>query len=180
MFSYDFISHGNKAIYGPSIIFRVLCGVFFLFLTLGFVAVVTSGEMNAVAIVPIVVDVLLLLCLIYRDSWVFDNDTRTIEYIWGLGPFVKRMHFKYSDIERIEVTHFIKGIPEGSEKQTPSWRHRAQVVMALRMDEDEKHELEIMGEKKSGGKLERNASWLAAFTGLALYIDRPRDTTIRK
>lgn len=179
MFSYDFRTRGNVATYGPSILFRVLSGIFFVFLTIGFISVVASGDWNSLGFIPLFIILLLLLCLIYRDSWIFDNDDKTVTYIWGFGPFVKKQHFKYSDIKRIEVTHFIKGIPDTAEKQEPSWRHRAQVVLSLRIDADTKYSLEIMGEKKSGGKLERNASWLSGFTGLALFIDRPRETKIQ-
>ena len=91
---------------------------------------------------------------------------------------MKREKLSYDDIERIEVTHFIKGIPEYSENQKPSWKHKAQVVLALRINSDDKRVLEVMGEKKSAGELERNASWLAGYTGLSLYVDRARDTKI--
>lgn len=178
MFSYDFRTRDNVATYGPSILFRVLSGVFFVFLTIGFISVVSSEDWSIFGFIPVFVMILLFLCLSYRDSWIFNNDEKTISYIWGFGPFVKKQCFQYSDIKRIEVTHFIKGIPETSEKQETSWRHRAQVVLALRIDADTKYPLEIMGEKKSGGKLERNASWLSGFTGLALYVDRPRETKI--
>lgn len=179
MFSYDFRSKGNKAFYGPSILFRSLCAIFFVFLTIGFITVVSSGDWDMLGLIPLAVIILLFLCLIYRDSWIFDNDQKTITYIWGFGPFVKKERYKYSDIKRVEVTHFIKGIPDGAKEQKSSWKHKSQVVMALRIDADTKKPLEIMGERKSGGKLERNASWLSGFTGLALYVDRPRDASIK-
>ena len=176
MFSYDFRSHGERAVYGPSILFRVLCGFFLLFLLIGLVSVVISGEWTAFGIFPVMIIILLIFSLLYRDSWIFDNEKKRVLYIWGFGPFVKREEWGYQDIERIEVTHFIKGIPETSKKQVSSWKHRAQVVLSVRFDKDNKKDLEIMGEKKSGGKLERNASWLSGFTGLALFVDRPRET----
>ena len=176
MFSHDFRSHGEKAIYGPPIALRILCGIFLFFLLVGFFSVLSSDEWTTLGIFPVIVIIVFALCLLYRDSWIFDNEERRVVYIWGIGPFVKRESWSYDDIERIEVTHFIKGIPETSEKQVSSWKHRAQVVLAVRFDRDTKKDLEIMGEKKSGGKLERNASWLSGFTGLALFVDRPRET----
>lgn len=178
MFSYDFISHGNRAIYAPSIFFRLICALFLILLCIGLVSVIQSDDWNSFGIFPVALMVLLLLSLLYRDSWVFDNDNESATYIWGFGPFVKREVWKYSDIERIEVTHFIKGIPDTAEKQVPSWKHRRQVVLSIRFDSDNKKDLEIIGEKKSGGKIERNASWLSGFTGLALFVDSAGDTRI--
>ena len=76
----------------------------------------------------------------------------------------------------IQVTHFIKGIPATSPEQKTSWKHKAQVVLSIRIDEDTKHDIDILPEDRSVGKLERNASWLSSYTGLDLYVDRPRET----
>lgn len=179
MFSYDFITRGDKAIYGPSVLFRALCGFFLIILLIGLFTVISSGSWNTMGFIPVFVILILFFCLFYVDSWIFDNKAKTISYIWGFGPFVKKECWKYSDIERIEVTHFIKGIPDSAEKQEPSWKHKAQVLLSVRFDCDNKRDLEIIGEKKSAGKLERNASWLSGFTGLALYVDRARDTKLR-
>lgn len=45
----------------------------------------------------------------------------------------------------------------------------------MKADEDEKHDLEIMSERSSAGKLERLAPLMAAYTGLEYFVDRPRD-----
>ena len=179
MFSYDFRSHHDRAIYGPSILFRFLCSFFLVFLVIGLVSVILSNEWTIYGLFPVAVIVILSISLLYRDSWIFDNKSREIIFVWGFGPFIKKEKWSYDEIERIEVTHFIKGISETSEKQVASFRHRTQVVLSIRLNKDEKKDLEIMGEKKSGGKLERNASWLSGFTGLALFVDRPRDRKSR-
>lgn len=177
MFSYDFrVKKDNKAIYGPSILLKAISLFFTVLLVFGFISVLKDGSYSLSSLIPTIVLLLLLLTLSYRDAWCFDNDKKRVDYVWGFGPFVKKRSFSYNEIERIEVTHFIKGIPEGAQKQEPSWRHRSQVVLAIRIDEDNRYELEIMDEKKSGGKLERNASWLSGFTGISLFVDRPRNT----
>ncbi len=177
MFSYDFrLRKGERVVYGPSILMRAVCLFFFILLSFGFISVLKDGSFSLSSLIPTFILLLLLLILSYRDSWCFDNRDKSIKYLWGFGPFVKKLVLSYDDVKKIEVTHFIKGIPDNAEKQEPSWRHRAQVVLALRIDEDTKYELEIIDEKKSGGKLERNASWLSGFTGISLYVDRPRNT----
>lgn len=177
MFSYDFrLRKGERVIYGPSILLKVICLFFSILLSFGFISVLMDGSFSIASLIPTVILLLLLMTLSYRDNWCFDNKEKTIKYVWGFGPFVKKLVLSYEDIKRIEVTHFIKGIPDNAAKQDPSWRHRAQVVLALRVDEDTKYDIEIIDEKKSGGKLERNASWLSGFTGISLYVDRPRNT----
>ena len=177
MFSYDFkVRKGTKAIYGPSRLLKIISLLFFVLLASGLVSVLADGSFSASSLIPTFIILILALTLLYRDSWTFDNETKTITYIWGFGPCVKKLSYSYGEIERIEVTHFIKGIAASAEKQEPSWRHRAQVVLSIRIDEDQKYDLEIMDEKKSGGKLERNASWLSGFTGISLFVDRPRNT----
>ena len=177
MVSYDFRTdrHGN-AVYGPS---RVLKGISLFFIILlfsGLISVIREESFTLSSLVPVLIMFLLMLTLTYRDSWKFSNKEQKVTYIWGFGPFVKKLELSYDDISRIEVTHFTKGIPSTSANQEPSWKHRAQVVLAIRIDEDTKHDLEIMDEKRSGGKLERNASWLSGFTGISLFVDRPRNT----
>ena len=177
MFSYDFkVRKGTKAIYGPSRLLKIISLFFFVLLVFGLFSVIVDGSFSASSLIPTFIIAILALTLLYRDSWVFDNDARNISYVWGFGPFVKKIAYSYDNIERIEVTHFIKGIAEGAAKQEPSWRHRAQVVLSIRINEDLKYDLEIIDEKKSGGKLERNASWLSGFTGISLFVDRPRNT----
>jgi predicted transcriptional regulator len=52
------------------------------------------------------------------------------------------------------------------------------IVLSLRFDEDTVKDLEIIQEKSSGGRTERAAQALSAATGLALFVDRPRDLDI--
>lgn len=180
MFSYDFREKRGKniAVYGPSLALKGLCAFFLIPIAIGFFIALDEHTLSVSSIVPVVVALLLIITILFSDEWVFDNNKKEIESRFGFGPFVKREKLSYDDIERIEVTHFIKGIPEYSENQKPSWKHKAQVVLALCINSDDKRVLEVMGEKKSAGKLERGASWLAGYTGLSLYIDRARDTKI--
>ena len=180
MFSYDFHERkaGSRAVYGPSWILKGLSAFFLIPIAVGLCISIDEHTLDAASAVPCMVFLLLIMTLLFRDSWIFDNEKRTAESVFGFGPFVRRESFPYDSIERIEVTHFIKGIPEYSQNQKPSWRHKAQVVLALRLGPDDRKAIEIMGERKSAGKLERNASWLAGFTGLSLYVDRPRDARV--
>lgn len=176
MFSYDFHEKRGKdeVVYGPSIAFRVLCSVLCIPLAVGLYTTISEGTLDLPSLLPIISLIILILTVLYQDSYTFSNEEKRVTYKFGVGPFVKKEVINYSDIERIEVTHFVKGIPDGVSSIKPSWRHRPQVVLSIRIDADNKKDLEIMSERKSAGKLERNASWLSGFTGLALYVDRGR------
>ena len=54
---------------------------------------------------------------------------------------------------------------------------RQRVAAYVRVSTDDDEQLEsFLPEDRSAGKLERNASWLSSYTGLDLYVDRPRET----
>lgn len=169
----------DRAVYAPALSLRILCAVFAFFIGLGLILNIISEGFVLLMLIPIAVLLILLLTALLRDEWSMDNNKRCFTYIFGLGPFVKKEVFSYDDIKRIEVTHFLKGLPDDTTEK-PSWKHKAFVVLSFRMrgDEMEIHELEIMPEKKSAGKLERIANLIAAYTGLELYIDRARDERV--
>jgi hypothetical protein len=55
---------------------------------------------------PIMTLILVLFCLIgsvYRESWIFDPNTKTITYTNGIGPFVKKIKQPFSNIESIQI-----------------------------------------------------------------------------
>lgn len=184
MFSYDVRIRGEKAYYSMGLSFRIVCALFFVFLLVGLVLTIQGEGLSFSLLIPFFIMLILLLSLLYRDEWVFDNGKKEAVMIFGLACFIKRRTIPYSDIKWIEVTHFLKGIEEGSELvKKPSWKHPEQIVLSVRLnDEETKYDLEIMSDKKSGGKVDRNASYLSSFTGLALHFDKVRDTgrTLRR
>lgn len=181
MFSYDLREKRGKdvLIYGPSRAFRILCLFFIIFIAAGFFIVISESGWSSSLTIPLLVVLVLILSLLYRDEWVIDNRRALFISIFGIGPFVKRCEYRYEDIRRIEVVHFIKGLPDDTDEK-PSFKHRAFIVLRIKLKgaDDEVHQLEIMPEKSSGGKLERIANLLSAYTGLELYIDRPRDESV--
>lgn len=178
MFTYDLKEREkkNQAVYGPSRIMRAICGVFAFFIAVGFLIALSEDGLHPSYIFPLILSLLALLIALYRDEWIMDNEKKCFTCIWGLGPFVSRKSYAYEDIKRIELTHFVKGIHPGME-QKATLTHKPFCVLSIRMkaDEDEKHDLEIMSERSSAGKLERLAPLMAAYTGLEYYVDRPRD-----
>lgn len=177
MFTYSLRENAKKkrAVYGPSLFFRLLCSIFALFLLLSLIIFTREEGWTSSNLFPLIFFILLLMSVLYRDEWIIDNNKKVFTYVFGLGPFVSRKTYSYEQVRRIEVVHFTKGLSENSSIK-PSWRHRPEIILALRTVSsgfEEVHELEIMSERKSAGRVERTANAIVAFTGLPLFVDRP-------
>ena len=181
MFSYSMRETADKkAVYGPAGPFRFLCGFFAVLLAYALVTVIMEAGFDWTLIFPIAVILFLAFSAIYRDEWIFDNVRQEATNVFGVGPFAKKRVVAYDDIARLEVTHFLKGIPDGSEVATKaSWRHPSMIVLSVVLDDEEetRMDIEITKEKSNGTKLAREASRLAAYTDLDLRMDRENYNT---
>ncbi len=178
MFSYDVRVRGNKAYYSTGWISRGLSALFFLVLLSGFLITFADEGFSASLIFPLLISLILLFGFLYRDEWVFDNEKREAVIVFGIAFFVKKTVISYDDIKCIEVSHFLKGVNETNTFiKKASWKHPEQITLSLRLDDEEetRYSLEVMSEKKSGGKVDRNASYLSVFTGIELRADKLRD-----
>ncbi len=175
MFTYDLrVLKSGRAVYGPTPAFRILCLFFAVVLSSGIVMVLSEEPADPFLLVPAALALVLYFSAFLRDECVFDNNTSTITYKSGWGPFFRTRSVAYGEVSEIRIDHFLKGIPDGSALASkPSWRHPRQVVFYLRLKgEDRRMDLEIAAERKGGVKAERNASLLAGFTGLPMKSDR--------
>jgi hypothetical protein len=77
-------------------------------------------------------------------------------------------------VERLELTHFVRGSSDKNAKPTKR-RLRAMMVLSLRLKDDQVKTIEVIAEKTSGGRTESSLQAIAAVTGLPMYVDRPRD-----
>jgi hypothetical protein len=123
------------------------------------------------------IPVLILLSLagtLYRDSWYFNTQDNTVTSIYGFAWICKRETFSFSEVERLELTHFVRGSSDKNAKPTKR-RLRAMMVLSLRLKDDQVKTIEVIAEKTSGGRTESSLQAIAAVTGLPMYVDRPRD-----
>jgi predicted transcriptional regulator len=118
-----------------------------------------------------------LIGALYRDSWYFDTNRRVVTSFYGFGLFGVKHTYSFDTIEKIELTHFVRGSVDKDAKPTKR-RLKAMVVLSIRLDEDTVKDLEIIAEKSSGGRTESSAQAISAATGLGLFVDRPRDLDI--
>lgn len=164
----------NGISYAVTRLFHFTSALFTLFLVWGLW--VNLGEGVRLITMPHI-PLLLLLSLAaatYRDTWVFDTYTQTVTSIYGFGPFCKRETHSFDEVERLEITHFVRGSNDKDAK-TNKRRLRAMLVFSVRLTDDRTRTIEIIAEKTSQGRTESAMQAIASVSGLPLYVDRPRD-----
>lgn len=172
---YTLVMGHTGPVYRINRLFSLLCLFFSLFLLWGISYSLREGVLLSSMIHIVILLLISLAGSLYRDSWIFDNEEQTITSRWGFGPFVKRTSYHFDEIERLELTHFVKG---GSASGTLLLKRRrggAMVVLSIRLVEGGERSIQIMGERRSAGRVEQAARKIGAATGLSLYIDRPCD-----
>lgn len=174
MFSYRLkLDEGQqKAVYGPSPALRII-SAFFL------VVFIYGSVRTSFSVLSSVCIALLFFASLYRDEWIIDRGKGVAVDVSGLGPFVRRKEYPFSTIDRIEVTHFVKGVPGAGHDTQDRWNHRRQAVLSLRMKDGSVHDIEIASDRKAGSSLASTAASISSFTGLPMSVDRPSDASVR-
>lgn len=161
--------------YRISRLFSLLCLLFSLFLVWGLATSYREGVGLRSMIHIVVLLAISIGGALYRDSWHFDLPLSQITAVWGFGPFVKRNHFRFDEVERLSLTHVDRSgsptIPRLARRRRPS----AMVIFSLAMLDGTERTIQVMGERRSAGRVEEAARMIGAATGLSLYIDRGRD-----
>lgn len=160
--------------YGITHYFHIVCALFSLFLIWGLSVNLKEGvRLITMPHIP----VLLLLSLagsVYRDTWYFNTHDNTITSIYGFAWICKRETLSFSTVQRLELTHFVRGSSDKDAKPTKR-RLKAMIVFSVKLKDDQVRTIEIIPEKTSGGRTESSVQAIAAVSGLAMYVDRPRD-----
>jgi hypothetical protein len=152
-----------------------MCLFFFIYLSYYLVYYLSIGTSDHL-LVPFIMDFLALIGLLYKEDWLFDNGNRQVVARFGVFPFVSRRSVPYDEINTLEVTHFIKGTYEKEKKEDRKHRrYRAYLKFGIRLSDDELLLIEAVAEHRSAGHSESCAAKISSFTGLPLYVDRPRD-----
>jgi hypothetical protein len=154
---------------------RWFYGLFCLFIGLGFASVLIDGGLTVAAIVPLVLFVISLIGMGYRESWIFDPHTHTITYTIGFYTWVKRKTYPVSSVRMLEITHFVRGTSPHETNMRPRGRNKAMLVFSLHMQDDSSKDIEILPERTSGGRTEAAAQALAVIMDLPFHADREPD-----
>ncbi|MGE4454998.1 MAG: hypothetical protein AB7D92_10740 [Sphaerochaeta sp.] len=161
-------------IYSVTHTFHLVSGMFSVFLLWGLSLNVSEG-VSLLSMWHIVLILILTLAgTFYRDSWIFNTNEKKITSHYGFGPFCKKEEISFSQVQQLELTHFVKGTTDKDAKPNKR-RFRAMIVFSLNLGEDDKRDIEIIAEKTSAGRTESAIQAISAVTGLSLFVDRPRD-----
>ena len=115
--------------------------------------------------------------VLYRDGWSFDVEARTIASWWGFGPWVKRESFRFDEVVRLDLSHFIRGSDRDG-RIPPKRRQKAMVVFSIILTEERQKTVQVIPERSSSGRTEAAFDEIARITGLPAMIDRPRDADL--
>lgn len=160
--------------YQITYLFHALCALFSLFLAWGMLSTLSEGvKLSSMPHIPLLL-LLSIAATLYRDTWYFNTNDNTVTSIYGFAWFCKRETIPFSEIARLELTHFVKGSKDPDAKPSKR-RMRTMVVFSLKLKDEEARTLEIIAEKTSAGRIEGSFQRIAAVTGLPVFVDRERD-----
>ncbi|MBK5201468.1 MAG: hypothetical protein JJE21_08040 [Spirochaetaceae bacterium] len=176
---YHLKNKDSKLIYKTGIIAKFICLLYFVFFSWQIIIHISEGEPLSTMIIPIILLLLSLLGILYRDYFVFNNIELNVVKVFGIYPFTAKQIINVQDIDKIVVTHFTKG----SYNNDPNFKkkgkaYRAQLSFALRLKDETEEIIEIIDEKKSGGFSEAAAFKVSQYLGVEYYQDRSRDLDI--
>ncbi len=155
--------------------YRIVYGLFCLVIGLGFVSVVVDGGFSGASIIPITLFLISLFGLGYRESWKFDPHAKTIDYKVGFLLWVKHISFSATEVQSVDISHFVRGRSPMDERAKPKGRNKAMVVFSLHMRDDSMKDIEIAPERTSAGRTEAAALRIATVMNLAYHADREFD-----
>lgn len=172
MFNYNLkVNRYNTVLsYGPSLPFRLLCAFFSLILFYYFFLSFFEASYTNSGLIPFSIALVLFLTSVFRDEYVFFISEEKVVIKFGLGPFYRKNEILFGDIEQLELIRFVKGKP-GGENVKSSFRFKAQIIFQIKSKNGDTNKIEIIGERKSGGRIERQASLISSLTHLPLYKD---------
>jgi hypothetical protein len=163
-------------LYHVGIGFRLFCGAVLAFLLWGIILYLSEGESLSTMVLPLVLALLSLIGLLYRETWSFDPGAQVVIAFFGFGPFVSRHAYPYGEVECLELTHFVRGSMDKDAVPSRKKRKQAMVVFSLALTkDDERKTIEIIPERTSEGKTEQAAQYISAVSDLPLVMDRERD-----
>lgn len=173
---YHLKNRTDKLIYRNSKLSKVISLIFFIFFTWGIFDALIRGAVSSTLWIPIVIDLIALIGLLYIDKWTIDKTDVSIRYEFGVFPFISKKQFEVDSIKKVSITHFVKGsFDENADYKKKHRIYRAQVRFSLVFKNDEQFDVEIIDEKKSGGMSEKAALLFSSALGVPMTKDRERD-----
>lgn len=166
----------EKLIYRNSVFAKIICSLFFIFFLWGSIDALFRGDSISSLIIPLILLIVALIGILYIDRWIIDKEQLTVSYQFGVYPFISTKKYNVDDLKKVEITHFVKGsFDENVDYKKKGRAYRAQVRFSLILKNDDKVDVEVIDEKKSGGTSEQTAVLFSSILGIPLTKDRERD-----
>lgn len=173
---YHIKNRKEKLQYRNSLLSRFVSLAFFLFFIWGIFDAIFRGDSISTLIIPIILSFVALIGVLFMDQWEINKEKLTITYKFGVYPLISTKKYEVEEIRKVAITHFVKGsFNEKAEYKRKGRAYRAQVRFSLIFNNDEKVDVEVIDEKKSGGTCEQAALLFSTTLGVALTKDRERD-----
>jgi len=166
---------GQSLVYSIQNAYRVVYAFFCLLTGIGLYVTVSEGTFNAASLVPVVLLLIALVGLTYRERWTFDPVAGTIESCFGFAVFVRCKTIRFDEVSAVEITHFVRGRSAGDSTAVGKGRNKAMVVFSIVTGNDTRHDVEIIGERVSAGRTESTARSIATAMGFPFHADREYD-----
>ena len=165
----------GSLLYGLTIFNKVVYGLFCVVLLIGFFSVLDDGGFTPATIIPILLFIISLGGAGYREEWHFNPHKGEIIYKIGFLFWVKREVYSSDEVKRITITHFVRGNPRRDPQAKGRGRNRHKVVFSLQFHDASTKDIEIIGERASGGMTEGAALTIASVMKIAYWQDRQRE-----
>ncbi len=173
---YHFKDTKEKLIYRNSFMSKIISLAFFLFFSWGIIDSLLRGDSISSLSIPIILDLIALIGILFVDRWIVDKNNVSLKYEFGVYPIVSIKKYDANEINKIALTHFVKGsFDENVDYKKKHRVYRAQVRFSIILKNEEKVDVEVIDEKKSGGTCERAALLFSTALNIPLTKDRERD-----
>ncbi len=166
----------EKLIYRNSLFSRCVSLLFLIFFLGGSIDALFRGDKISSLTIPLLISLIALIGTLYIDRWTINKKSLEVKYEFGVIPFKTIKKIDGNEIKKIEITHFVKGsFDENAEYKRKGRAYRAQVRFSIILNNDEKVDVEVIDEKKSGGTCEQAALLFSTELNVPFSKDRERD-----
>jgi len=166
------VKRDGSLVYRLTPFYKIIYGLFCLVLVIGFFSVRGEGRLSASTLIPLLLFLISLGGAGYRESWDFNPLTGEIVYKIGFFFWVKVRRYSKDEVKRITITHFVRGKTTRDPQARGRGRNRSMVIFSLQFNDDSTKDVEIIGERVSGGATEGAALKIATAMEIPFWQDR--------
>jgi hypothetical protein len=157
----------GKLRYGIGMRFRILYLFFALILAVGAYAYRNDPDVGMLTF-PVILMIILFVAAWYEESWICDEQVRTITYRIGLLFLLKQRIIPFDQIEAFELGLFRKGTRTVKTTVKSRSATRLYRTLSVVLTTGERIDIEILRLKQSAGRTEHAAAVMSSYCGIPL------------